>query len=73
MFNDKMFNHMPEPATMFLQRKFAGIFMLCRRLRAQVDLGAMLEPYLATSDDASQLAEQPANAHGSDRRLAVNQ
>ncbi|MBK1703442.1 ABC1 kinase family protein [Halochromatium glycolicum] len=46
MFNDKMFNHMPDPATMFLQRKFAGIFMLCRRLRAQVDLRAMLEPYL---------------------------
>jgi len=47
MFNDKQFNHMPEPATMFLQRKFAGVFMLCRRLRAQVDLRGMLEPYLA--------------------------
>jgi predicted unusual protein kinase regulating ubiquinone biosynthesis (AarF/ABC1/UbiB family) len=46
MFQDKQFSHMPEPATMFLQRKFAGIFMLCRRLRAQVDLRAMLEPYL---------------------------
>ncbi|MBK5939114.1 ABC1 kinase family protein [Halochromatium roseum] len=46
MFQDKQFSHMPEPATMFLQRKFAGIFMLCRRLRAEVDLRAMLEPYL---------------------------
>jgi hypothetical protein len=73
MFNDKMFNHMPEPATMFLQRKFAGIFMLCRRLRAQVDLGTMLAPYLATDDVTPQPPDQPANAHGSDRRLAVNQ
>lgn len=52
MFNDQMFNHMPEPATMFLQRKFAGIFMLCRRLRAEVDLRAMLEPYVLDSGSA---------------------
>ncbi|NEX15468.1 MAG: ABC transporter [Halochromatium sp.] len=51
MFQDEMFSHMPEPATMFLQRKFAGIFMLCRRLRAEVDLRAMLEPYLYASSD----------------------
>jgi predicted unusual protein kinase regulating ubiquinone biosynthesis (AarF/ABC1/UbiB family) len=73
MFNDKMFNHMPEPATMFLQRKFAGIFMLCRRLRAQVDLGAMLAPYLATTDDVPQTAAQRADEHGTGHRLAVNQ
>jgi predicted unusual protein kinase regulating ubiquinone biosynthesis (AarF/ABC1/UbiB family) len=52
MFNDQMFNHMPEPATMFLQRKFAGIFMLCRRLRAEVDLRAMLEPYVLDAQAA---------------------
>ncbi|MFP4496454.1 MAG: ABC1 kinase family protein [Halochromatium sp.] len=58
MFNDKMFSHMPEPATMFLQRKFAGIFMLCRRLRAQVDLRAMLEPYLVDSNPTGRLSER---------------
>jgi aarF domain-containing kinase len=46
MFMDEAFNHLPEPITMFLQRKFAGMFMLCRRLRARVDLRGMLDPYL---------------------------
>ena len=49
MFNDEVFNHMPDPATMFLQRKFAGVFMLCRRLRAQVDLRTMLKPFIETT------------------------
>jgi predicted unusual protein kinase regulating ubiquinone biosynthesis (AarF/ABC1/UbiB family) len=46
MYMDEAFNHLPEPITMFLQRKFAGMFMLCRRLRARVDLRGMLDPYL---------------------------
>jgi aarF domain-containing kinase len=46
MFMDEAFNHLPEPITIFLQRKFAGMFMLCRRLRARVDLRGMLDPYL---------------------------
>jgi predicted unusual protein kinase regulating ubiquinone biosynthesis (AarF/ABC1/UbiB family) len=46
MFMDEAFNHLPEPITVFLQRKFAGMFMLCRRLRARVDLRGMLDPYL---------------------------
>jgi predicted unusual protein kinase regulating ubiquinone biosynthesis (AarF/ABC1/UbiB family) len=31
----------PPPDLLFLQRKFAGTFMLCTRLRARVDLGAV--------------------------------
>ncbi len=62
MFNDQMFNHMPEPATMFLQRKFAGIFMLCRRLRAQVDLRTMLEPYLLDANTAARPEDWPSLA-----------
>jgi predicted unusual protein kinase regulating ubiquinone biosynthesis (AarF/ABC1/UbiB family) len=46
MYMEEAFNHLPEPITMFLQRKFAGMFMLCRRLRARVDLRGMLDPYL---------------------------
>ncbi len=46
MYMDEVFNHLPEPITMFLQRKFAGMFMLCRRLRARVDVRGMLDPYL---------------------------
>ena len=46
MFMDEAFNHLPEPITMFLQRKFAGMLMLCRRLRARVDLRGMLDTYL---------------------------
>ncbi len=46
MYMEDAFTKLPEPITMFLQRKFAGMFMLCRRLRARVDLRALLDPYL---------------------------
>jgi predicted unusual protein kinase regulating ubiquinone biosynthesis (AarF/ABC1/UbiB family) len=46
MYMEDAFTKLPEPITMFLQRKFAGMFMLCRRLRARVDLRALLAPYL---------------------------
>jgi predicted unusual protein kinase regulating ubiquinone biosynthesis (AarF/ABC1/UbiB family) len=46
MFMEDAFTKLPEPITVFLQRKFAGMFMLCRRLRARVDLRALLDPYL---------------------------
>ncbi len=71
MFNDQMFNHMPEPATMFLQRKFAGIFMLCRRLRAEVDLRAMLEPYLLDAS-AHSIGTGPCLANGAERPQATD-
>lgn len=31
----------PPPDLLFLQRKFAGTFMLCTRLRARVDLASV--------------------------------
>lgn len=46
LYLDDAFSQMPDPATLFLHRKFVGIFMLCRRLRARVDLRAMLDEYL---------------------------
>jgi len=46
MYMQDVFTKLPEPITMFLQRKFAGMFMLCRRLRARVDLRGLLDPYL---------------------------
>jgi predicted unusual protein kinase regulating ubiquinone biosynthesis (AarF/ABC1/UbiB family) len=36
----------PPPEVMLLQRKFVGSFMLCTRLRARVDVGALFRPYL---------------------------
>lgn len=36
----------PPPDLMFLQRKFAGSFLLSARLRARVDLGALFTPHL---------------------------
>lgn len=36
----------PPPDLIFLQRKFVGIFMLCSRLRARVDLAALFDPWL---------------------------
>lgn len=40
------FGHRPDPATIFLHRKFVGTFMLCRRLRARLDLGTQVAAYL---------------------------
>jgi len=39
--------HVPPMDTLFLQRKFGGIYLLATRLRARVDLGALLGPHLA--------------------------
>lgn len=36
----------PPPETLFLQRKFAGTFLLCARLRARVPLRALTEAAL---------------------------
>lgn len=46
LFYSGAFSSVPAAETMFLHRKFMGAFMLCRRLRARVDLGRLLTPYL---------------------------
>jgi hypothetical protein len=33
----------PPPDLLFLQRKFVGTFMLCTRLRAQIDLAEVFD------------------------------
>jgi predicted unusual protein kinase regulating ubiquinone biosynthesis (AarF/ABC1/UbiB family) len=38
--------HVPPVDTLFLNRKFAGMFLLATRLRARVDLAGVMEPYL---------------------------
>jgi aarF domain-containing kinase len=40
------FARTPPAELVFLQRKFAGTFMLCTRLRARVDLGALFDAVL---------------------------
>jgi predicted unusual protein kinase regulating ubiquinone biosynthesis (AarF/ABC1/UbiB family) len=40
------FLHVPPPETVFLHRKLVGSFLLCARLRARVDVRALLEPFL---------------------------
>ncbi|NCA70361.1 MAG: AarF/ABC1/UbiB kinase family protein [Sphingobacteriia bacterium] len=46
MFYAGALGSVPAPETMFLHRKFMGAFMLCRRLRARVDLAGLLAPVL---------------------------
>jgi len=36
----------PPMDTLFVQRKFGGIFLLANRLKAQVDLRALIAPHL---------------------------
>ena len=40
------FNHVPPPAAVFFHRKFGGTYLLATKLRARVDMGALLRPYL---------------------------
>jgi predicted unusual protein kinase regulating ubiquinone biosynthesis (AarF/ABC1/UbiB family) len=36
----------PPPQTVFLHRKLVGTFLLCARIRARVDVRALIEPFL---------------------------
>lgn len=38
--------HLPSTDVLFLHRKFAGTYLLCARLRAQVDIASLIKPYL---------------------------
>jgi predicted unusual protein kinase regulating ubiquinone biosynthesis (AarF/ABC1/UbiB family) len=37
---------LPPPETMFLHRKLVGSFLLCARIRARVDVRALVQPFL---------------------------
>jgi predicted unusual protein kinase regulating ubiquinone biosynthesis (AarF/ABC1/UbiB family) len=39
--------HVPPPEVLFLHRKFGGLYLLAARLRARVDLDAVMRPYFA--------------------------
>jgi len=43
---DRTFRHIPPMDTLFMQRKFSGFYMLASRLKARVDLAAVMAPYL---------------------------
>ena len=43
---DRDFWHIPPMDTLFMQRKFSGVYMLASRLKARVNLRAIIEPYL---------------------------
>ncbi|WP_322515652.1 AarF/ABC1/UbiB kinase family protein [Rhodopseudomonas palustris] len=46
MAQDHTYFRIPPMDTLFLQRKFGGIYMLATRMRARVDLRAIVEPHL---------------------------
>ncbi|MEY6433930.1 AarF/ABC1/UbiB kinase family protein [Thioalkalicoccus limnaeus] len=46
LYYENAFRRLPDPATLFLHRKFVGILMLCRRLRARVDLRGLMSEFL---------------------------
>ncbi len=43
---DRAFWHIPPIDTLFLQRKFGGLYLLGSRLKARVDVRSLLAPYL---------------------------
>lgn len=46
MANERDFIHVPPIETLFLQRKFAGLFLLASRLRARVDIAGQIARHL---------------------------
>ena len=46
MTADRTFLHIPPVDVFYLQRKFAGLYLLARTLRARVDVRALVTPYL---------------------------
>ena len=40
------FDHLPPPAAVFFHRKFGGSYLMAAKLRARVDVGALLGAYL---------------------------
>ncbi len=45
---DRDFWHIPPIDTLFLQRKFGGVYLLGNRLKADIDMAALLAPYRET-------------------------
>ena len=43
---ERDFWHIPPIDTLFLQRKFGGIYLLATRLKARVDVRGLMLPYL---------------------------
>ncbi|MBN2907816.1 MAG: AarF/ABC1/UbiB kinase family protein [Rhodobacteraceae bacterium] len=43
---DRDFWHIPPMDTLFMQRKFGGVYLLASRMKARVDLRAVIEQYL---------------------------
>lgn len=43
---NQRYMHLPSTDLLFLHRKFGGTYLLCARLRAQVDVGSLAAPYL---------------------------
>ena len=41
-----LFVHVPPTDVFYLQRKFAGLYLLARTLGARVDVGALARPWL---------------------------
>ena len=46
MFLSERFSSAPNPESLFLHRKFLGTLLLCRRLRARVDVRSLMLPHL---------------------------
>ena len=47
------FTHVPPPAAIFFHRKFGGTYLLATKLRARVDVGALLRPYVSSAAASS--------------------
>ena len=43
---------MPPLDVLYLHRKLGGLYLLCTRLAASVNVGRLLQPYLAETCDA---------------------
>lgn len=59
----------PPPDILFIQRKIAGMYLLAARLKARVDVAALVRPY---TDGARQASTQPAPSSAASRAGAIS-
>ncbi|WP_425092331.1 ABC1 kinase family protein [Tropicimonas sp. S265A] len=62
MAEDPTMTHIPPVETLFLQRKFAGMYLLASRLRARVDVAGILARRLPAGERSGAGITQPAVA-----------
>jgi hypothetical protein len=56
------FSRIPPPDVLFLHRKLGGLYLLLTRLRARIDVRALVMPFLGAGDNGLVRPQAPVEA-----------